>query len=122
MYFHGPATGGQMSFVALSANGLDFTAKPDILAPFYLRVFQHDGWWYGIAKNVNESGVLLRSRDGLRPFERGPDIIHQMRHCALLKKGNTLWVFFTRIGDAPEQIILTTFDLTKDWKAWESTA
>lgn len=124
LYFHGPAreVAGQQTFLALSTDGLRFTAQGTVLAPFYLRVFRHGGWYYGLAKDVNRSGILCRSRDGVTPFERGPEIIPRMRHCALLPKGDTLWVFFSRMGDAPERILATQFDLTRDWTAWDAVA
>ena len=124
LYFHGPArdVAGQQSFLALSTDGLHFTAQGTVLAPFYLRVFRHGGWYYGLAKDVNRGGILYRSRDGVTPFEQGPEIIPRMRHCALLPKGDTLWVFFSRMGDAPERMLVTQFDLTRDWTAWDATA
>jgi len=38
---------GQTSHVALSADGLRFTARPDVLASSYLRVFRHGAMVYG---------------------------------------------------------------------------
>jgi hypothetical protein len=40
---------------------------------------------------------------------------------ALVPKGNMLQVLFTAIGDAPERVMWTTIDLTKDWTAWRVT-
>src|SRR5262249_45297599 len=39
---------------------------------------------------------------------------------ALLKRRNTLYVFWTRVGSAPESILLSTIDLSGDWKSWSA--
>lgn len=123
MYFHGvPAEkNGQKSYVATSPDGLNFTASPQVLGPFYFRVFQHRGWFYAIAKNKNDSGVLLRSRDGVTAFERGPEFIPRLRHTALHVQGDQLLLFYTLIGDAPESILFTRLDLARDWTQWEAS-
>ncbi|MFN7139367.1 MAG: phosphodiester glycosidase family protein, partial [Limisphaerales bacterium] len=123
MYFHGvhPTDSKQVTWVATSKDGLQFDASPEILGWFYFRVFEHDGWHYAIAKKGNEAGILYRSRDGLTGFEEGPDIIRNMRHVAVYKRGNTLDVFYSRIGDAPESILHSTMSLEGDWKTWTSS-
>lgn len=42
----------------------------------------------------------------------------EMRHSALLKRGDQLFVFWTRVGDDPERILLSTVDLRGDWHTW----
>ena len=115
MYFHGcveTCKGQQRSFVATSRDGISFTARPTPLGPSYFRVFRHDGFHYAIALEQN-AGVLLRSRDGLAPFERGPALIPRMRHAALRVEGERLVLFYSRRRDAPERIlrsvVLATF-------------
>jgi hypothetical protein len=123
MYFHGcdsQAPSRQVSFIATSTDGLEFRAAPQILAPFYLRVFRHEGCHYGVAKLRNESGVLLRSADGIAPFELGRRILPRMRHAAVLRRGNAAWLFYSRIGDAPERLLCARIDLDRDWKRWRS--
>jgi hypothetical protein len=125
LYVHGCGPEGravQVSFVATSADGLHFTARPDRLGPFYFRVFRHDGWHYALAKEGNESGRLLRSRDGLAPFEPGPLVIPRMRHAAVAVRGDVLDVVCTRIGDAPEQLLYTAISLASDWHGWRPGA
>ncbi len=128
LYFHAdtPGTGiyhdqGQMSFVATSPDGLLFTPHGTPLAPFYLRVFQHHDFFYGIAKNDNIDGMLVRSPDGLHTFARGACFVPGFRHCGLYSQDPWLHVFFTRAGDAPERIFLSTVDLRPDWNAWALT-
>lgn len=44
-----------------------------------------------------------------------------MRHAALLKRGDALNVFWTQVGHAPESILLSTIDLSKDWAEWKDS-
>jgi hypothetical protein len=121
MYFHGyvsPAADRQGSFLATSSDGLRYVAEPQVVAPFYLRAFEHGGAVYGIAKHRNVSGLLLRSRDGAEPFEHGPQVIPRMRHAAVLVRSETAWVVFSRIGDAPECLLAARLDLGRDWRRW----
>ena len=120
LYFHGPHTApeDQVTFLATSADGLRFTAARQPLGPFYFRVFHHGGWTYALAKKKNETGVFLRSRAPEGPFESGPELLPRMRHAAVLVRGGRLWVFFSRIGDAPEKLLFTTLDLRGDWRRW----
>ena len=120
MYFHGlEDLGVQRSRVAVSQDGIDFQARPEILGRTYLRVFRHDGFHYGIAM----PGHVYRSADGLSGFEEGPTLFNpNMRHCALLKRGDRLHVFWTQVGHAPERILLSTIDLALPWTRWKETA
>jgi len=130
MYFHGPAraAAGQRSFVARSSDGLRFAAGDEILGSFYFRVFRHRGWWYAMAKG----GALYRSRDGLGGFEAGPNPFPGgelrkgplnepgPRHVAVLVEDETLWVYYSSIGDAPERILRARIDLGPDWRDWQA--
>ena len=119
MYFHGlEGVGKQVSRVALSENGIDFTAQPQALGRTYMRIFRHDDWTYSLAM----PGQLYRSRDGLTDFEPGTLLFNRdMRHSALLQRGNDLWVFWTQVGEAPERILLSSIDLSGDWREWQET-
>ena len=117
MYYHGlEEAGTQVTRVAMSTDGISFTARPEILGRSYLRVFQHGGMTYGMAM----PGVFYRSRDGLSGFETGPLLFNRnMRHAALLKRGDTLFVFWTQVGDVPESVLLSRIDLSGDWRSWK---
>ena len=119
MYFHGlEGFATQLTRVALSSDGIRFKALPDKLGLMYLRTFQHAGMTYGIAM----PGRVYRSTDGLSGFEEGPLLFNpDMRHCALLKRGNLLYVFWTQVGHVPERIVLSTIDLSKPWMEWKET-
>src|SRR5215475_4491859 len=124
MYYHGsdtPSAGGgeQTTRVALSTDGLHFTARPEHLGRPYFRVFRWDGYDYALAM----PGVFYRSRDGLSAFTQGPTLFtHHMRHTALTLDGPILSVFYTNAGDCPERILLSTIDLTPDWRSWVASA
>jgi len=116
LYYHGlEGFRSQHTRVATSRDGLRFTARPELLGAPYFRTFSYREHWYALAM----PGVLYRSRDGLGGFERGPTLFPPtMRHSAVLVRGDALHVFWTRVGDAPEHILLSTVDLRADWSAW----
>lgn len=119
MYFHGLEDfAKQATRVAVSENGIDFTAKPEILGRTYFRAFRHQGMVYAMAM----PGQFYRSRDGYTGFEEGPRLFNpDMRHAALLIRGDTLNVFWTQVGHAPESVLLSTIDLSKDWSEWRDS-
>jgi hypothetical protein len=117
MYFHGLAAWGmQRSRVAISDDGLNFSAQPELLGPSYFRVFRHGGATFALAM----PGILLRSANGLSGFERGPLLFEGglQRHTAVLLRDDVLHVFWTRVGDAPERIYASRIPLRGDWRDW----
>jgi len=119
MYFHGLEKFGlQLSRVATSRDGIDFTARQELLGRTYMRAFQYDGHTYVIAM----PGQFYRSNDPLGGFTEGPMLFEKdMRHSAVLVRGDELLVFWTRVGDVPERILLSTIDLTKPWTQWRES-
>lgn len=121
MYYHGMLEdGNQMSRVAVSGDGINFKAGPELIASPYLRMFKYRGGYYGMSM----PGLLNRSKDGLAGFEVRPGLLFgvNMRHCALMQKGAILYVFWSQVGDAPERILLSTIDLTsEDWDEWRAS-
>lgn len=121
MYFHGiEAPGRQVTRVATSSDGINFSAEPGIVVErSYLRVFEHRGTLYGMAM----PGQLYRSTNGFAEFEEGPLIFNpNLRHFAMLKRDDTLHVFWTQVGDAPERILVSTIDLSQPFAAWVDRA
>jgi hypothetical protein len=118
LYYHGlEGFRTQRSRVATSKDGIHFTARPELVGSTYLRAFRHDGQWYILGM----PGMLFRSRDGLSGFEQGPTLFPPtMRHAGALVRGRTLFVFWTRVGDSPEHILLSTIDLDGDWSTWRA--
>lgn len=118
MYFHGMLEDSvQMTRVALSPDGIHFEARPELLSSPYLRVFRFRGRYYGIGM----PGILYRSLDGLSAFAARPGLLFgvNLRHTAVLLRGSDLFIFFSRVGDAPERILCATMDLADaDWRNW----
>jgi len=120
LFFHGSDTatgrgGEQRTRLALSRDGLRFEAREETLGVPYWRVFRHGGWHYALGM----PGRLYRSGDGVSGFEAGPVVFAPgMRHSAVAVDGDTAFVYYTRIGDRPERILLATMDLRPPWTDW----
>lgn len=147
MYFHGPTMYdgggvGQRSFVATSPYGLDFSGgiEPVILGGNYFRVFEYGDTMYAldnradvyIAPDPNDPwtppegfdfSTNLWTRSPNDPF--GDDLVGTgllVRHTAVHLVGDTMQVFYSRIGDTPERILMSTIDLSAgDCNLWDST-
>jgi len=121
MYYHGcclPEPPHQFTRVALSTDGLHFTAREEILGVSYWRGFVWRGWHYGLAM----PGILYRSRDPLGGYEQGPTLFTpEVRHSAVQLVGERLRVFYTNAGDCPERIFVSEIALGDDWLAWTAT-
>jgi hypothetical protein len=142
MYYHGPveektyttwkalAGHNQCSFVATSPDGINFspvtgqngTRQNGVttpIGPSYLRAFYYQDWVYALCM----PGLFLRSRDGLHNFESGPQLFDEnMRHAAVKVTGDTLHIFYSSVGDAPERILYAQIDLRPHWEGWQTTA
>ena len=116
MYYHGlNGIQQQVTRVATSTDGIHFVARPESLGRTYFRTFSHHAYTYAMAM----PGQFYRSKDGLTGFEQGPLLFNpNMRHSAVLKRGDTLFVFWTQVGEAPETILLSTIDVSTDWTNW----
>lgn len=124
MYFHGPVPQhkNQATGIAYSKDGIHFTPSKVQLGDAYFRVFKWEDAFYAVAKDANTGwGALLRSEDGKSPFEKRPEFIKLIRHCALLLIDDTLIVFYSRKGDAPERILASTVHLAGDWPSWKES-
>ncbi len=128
MYFHCPAEGDgkaieiQKTVLATSTDGVKFTPLEKPLGPAYFRVFHWKQYYFAVAR----AGVFLRSRDGVTPFEEGPTLFSEdpnlvLRHAAVDVQGDRLFVYFSRIGDSPERILVSYIDLTPDWMKWKAS-
>jgi len=121
MYFHGLAGYRvQQTRVATSANGLDWEVKEELLGPSYFRVFAHGGVCYAVVM----PGLLFRSEDGRSRFKKVTDLFNEprQRHTAVLKRGDTLFIFWTRAGDAPESIYVSRMALRGSCETWKPEA
>lgn len=140
----------QKSLVATSSYGLDFTSsiEPVRLGRFYFRVFEYQGNLYA----TSNSGYLFKALDPNDPwtpptgfdfkddlwairsdspfqndiddanFADVPDEPLRVRHSTVRLVADTMQVLYTRIGDCPERIMMSTMDLSVgDYELWDST-
>jgi hypothetical protein len=125
MYFHSvddTTRWVQTTYLAVSRDGRKFAAKRSQIGPPYMRLFHMGTTWWAIAKvRGGPGGLLLRSNSPEGPFHVGPNIIPGMRHAAVVVDGDTVQVFFSRIGDRPERILVTSFDPERRWISEEGT-
>ncbi len=118
MYLHGRGEGRQFTRHAVSTDGIHFEGQEEDLGRAYFRVIEHGNYHYAMSM----PGYMYRSQNGLTNFQPGPRFFtDDMRHSALLIRDNTLHVFFTNRGDAPERIFLSTIDLSADWMDWSAS-
>jgi len=118
LYYHGlDGFRSQHTRVATSTDGIRFEGRPELLGSSYFRAFERGGVWYAMGM----PGILYRSRDGLSGFEKGPTLFPPtMRHCAVQQRGDTLLVFWTRVGDVPEHVLLSTVEMRGSWTDWRA--
>jgi len=117
LYYHGRLEDGrQRSRIAMSRDALNFTARMETIGLPYMKIFRHDGWFYAISM----PGQLYRSRDGLVGFEPGPKLTSEpIRHHAILIYEGQCYVFWTRVGDRPERILVSLLNFAVPWEDWQ---
>jgi hypothetical protein len=130
LYFHCPIEDGgkyhgQYTLRAVSADGIHFKADSTVLGFSYFRVFK----WRNAYYSISRAGLMARSKDGEMAFEQGPNPFSALqtkssylRHAAVRLSGDTLFVFYSRIGDAPERILMSRILLNDDWNTWRPSA
>ena len=132
MYLHGSHPGtNQRTVSATSRDGLSFEVSSTILGHSYFRVFAYEGAYYAI----DSGGFLNRSDHPDRGWERhetelvGP--IHtedefgarddvRIRHSAVYRRDDILYLFYSRKSDAPERLMMAEVPLRGDWKTWRA--
>jgi hypothetical protein len=75
MCFHGLGVSHQVSRVATSQNGIDFTVRLEVIGPFYMCILQHEGMAFALTMP------------------------------GMLKRDGAIWVFRSQVDDAPERIL-----------------
>lgn len=109
----------QNTYVAISNDGIHFESTNEIVMDgSYNRILPFRGYLY----SFEQFGQVRRSKDGMI-FEKGPKIFQRwdQRHLTLLRRENTLYVFHTIRGEAPESIVVSTIDLSPDWMQWKES-
>lgn len=120
LYYHGlEGFARQVTRVATSSDGIHFTSGNEILGKTYWRAFEHDGMTYALAM----PGTFYRAADPLEGFIEGPTLFSpSMRHAAVFKRGQTLHVIWTEVGqEPPERLLMSTIDISGDWKTWKES-
>ncbi len=121
MALHGlDEDGEQRTVIARSVDGLHWEVGQARSNQSYLRLFQHRGATYAMAR-----GGQIMAWTG-EVFEPGPWAFPEPhfppghRHAGLLLRGDLCHVFWSRIGDRPERIWHSTIDLSGDWQHWRA--
>jgi len=117
LYVHGRKAGGmgvQRTGLAVSNDGLSFRMLERDLGSAYFRVFAWGAGWLALAKQAGAGGRLYRAPSPRGPFTPVADLLPAMRHGAVLPWRNRLLVFHSRIGDAPERILVASLQLDPD--------
>jgi hypothetical protein len=119
LYFHGRILHGRpdrtekrsihRGGLAVSRDGLDFEVVAPAISSTYLRVFTWRGGVWGVA--MAGGGALLRAPGPRGPFERIATVVPNMRHAAVLVRGDRLLVFHSRKGDLPERIRMSSVEM-----------
>lgn len=124
MTYHGTLRGcqlpNQMTWLALSNDGIHFVCLPDIIGDMtYWRIWKYKDCYY----SIQMYGVIHRSRDGIH-WQAGPRIFqssYDVRHTAVKceEDKNLLHIWFSIRGTENESIEYTTMDLSGDWMEWK---
>jgi hypothetical protein len=122
MFYHGQRdTLSQATRIASSQDGLSFSNTDIVLNGVYLRHFDYRGQHY----LLGSPGIIFRGDSIFGPYQpRGKSLFEpNIRHAAVMLEGDQLTVVWSRVGEAPEKILLSYIDLSSpDWDAWRATA
>ena len=120
----------QLTFAAVSLDGgrtFRLESRTPV-APFYLRSFRMPGRqnYTGLALvDMKMQGVLLQASDGFNfaPHPQATGVLRRMRHGFVLPKQSeqSALLFFTRVGDAPERILVATLRINDGELQWPPT-
>jgi hypothetical protein len=119
MYYHGlDEFGLQKTRVAVSNDGINFLARKKIVGWPYFRKFSYKDLDYAISM----PGVIYENSGDLEDFTIVNQIMDEdTRHSAVMVDEDKLLIFYTRKGDKPERILLTTIDLTLPSPLWKTS-
>lgn len=128
MLFHGKSINSveQLTYLAESDNGINFKVFRKPVGEFYLKIIPWNGGWVGISKG----GTLYLSKSSIFDLKKiEKQIYHKrnyfenadgdIRHAALQIIENFLYIFYTRIGDAPESILCNIINLKINPENWK---
>ncbi|MFT4325930.1 MAG: hypothetical protein ACMXYK_00315 [Candidatus Woesearchaeota archaeon] len=117
MYYHGKYKTAefpdnlQVTFLAESQNGIDFTSGTKPLGTFYFRVFKYGSKYYAFSKSAHYNSHFLESESLYGPFKHIKEVLPFSRHTAVLVFEDSVRVFYSRVGDSPESIVYVDFNM-----------
>jgi len=118
MFFHGDYDHKQYTARAVSDDGLVFNSEKvplglnDKSMPFYFKSCEFGVDRLGISTIKNGEALLCRGfeNDFVGANEIGT-LLPSVRHCDLFVKDETLYIFYSKIGDSPEHIRVCEMDV-----------
>ncbi len=121
MFYHGQRdTLSQVTGIASSTDGISFANTGKTLAGVYMRYFKYRDKHY----LLGSPGILFRSDHLLGPYQPRDKSLFEpdIRHAGVMLEGDSLLVAWSRVGEAPEKILLSQIDLSSaDWDRWRAT-
>lgn len=121
MFYHGQRDSlSQITALASSTDGVHFSVTGKTVGAVYTRYFEYADQHY----LLSSPGILFRSDNILGPYKPRDKSLFEinMRHAALLLEDDRLTVVWSRVGEAPEKILLSQVILTDaDWDDWRAT-
>ncbi len=143
MYFHTPITPApkfddpdydkkvlkekQETFVAISKDGINFKTNGMALGDHYMRVLpSKDRGMWGFSRlgqlNYSHNGLWRFQKLSPGPIEKAPITFAQLRHPALLPVKDGVLMFYSKIADTPESILVTKITMKgEDWTKWTAS-
>lgn len=121
MFFHGQRDSlSQITGIASSEDGVNFTATDKTVGAVYTRYFNYGDQHY----LLSSPGILFRSDNILGPYTPRDKSLFEvnLRHAAVMLEGDYLTVAWSKVGEAPERILLSQVDLSaSNWNRWRAT-
>ena len=121
MFFHGQRDSlSQITGIASSEDGLNFTATETTVTAVNTRYFAYGDQHY----LLSSLGILFRSDNILGPYTPRDKSLFEvnLRHAAVMLEGDRLTVAWSKVGEAPERILLSQVDLSaSNWNRWRAT-
>jgi len=100
----------QLSSIAVSNDGLNFTPKTERFASFYFRRFVFKSEIYGFAKSENSYGCIYKLVNNKFQIVNNK-FIYNLRHGSIIIENNKVYCYFTRIGDSPEKVLVCNINM-----------
>ncbi|MBT8114532.1 MAG: hypothetical protein KJP04_04085 [Arenicella sp.] len=122
MFYHGQRDSlAQVTRVAVSQDGINFTVEGKTIPASYVRSFEYRGKYY----LIGALGMLLRSDQLLGDYSIREKSLFgpSMRHLSVDvdESNDEMHVFWSRVGDAPERILYSLVNLGADWNDWQAS-